>query len=92
MEVNAKFHHQKKLTCKVTLRQVFICLRPRTPYHHSITHCIRVYLYLFTRGKGEGRELNQREGERDNRGEYRLQSLVENTNMTECTQEIGYKL
>ncbi len=23
----------KKLTCKGTLRQVFICLRPRTPYH-----------------------------------------------------------
>jgi hypothetical protein len=22
----------KKLTCKGTLRQVFICLRPRTPY------------------------------------------------------------
>ena len=34
--------------------------------------------------------MNQREGERGNRGEYRSQSWVENTNMTECTQEIGY--
>jgi hypothetical protein len=34
--------------------------------------------------------LNKREGERAT-GEnmYRLQSWVENTNMTECTQEIG---
>jgi hypothetical protein len=31
-------------------------------------------------------ELNQREGGRGNR----LQGWVENTNMTECTQEIGY--
>ncbi len=30
--------------------------------------------------------MNQREGERGNR----LQGWVENTNMTECTQEIGY--
>ncbi len=33
-------------------------------------------------------ELNQREGEIGNRGEYRSQSWVENTNMTECVQEI----
>jgi hypothetical protein len=32
------------------------------------------------------KELNQREGERGNRSK----SLLENTNMTECTQEIGY--
>ncbi len=30
---NAKCCHLKKVTCKVTLRQVFICLRPSTPYH-----------------------------------------------------------
>jgi hypothetical protein len=36
------------------------------------------------------RELNQREGERGNTGEYRSQNWVENTNMTECTLEIGY--
>jgi hypothetical protein len=34
--------------------------------------------------------MNQREGDRGNRGEYRSQIWVENTNMTECTQEIGY--
>ncbi len=37
-------------------------------------------------GHGMGGELNQREGERGNIS----QSWVENTNMTECTQEIGY--
>ncbi len=29
---NAKCHQLEKLTCKVTLRQVFICLRPRISY------------------------------------------------------------
>jgi hypothetical protein len=43
-------------------------------------------LYLFTQGRRG--ELNQREGERANRGEYRSQSWVENTNMTECMQGI----
>ncbi len=51
----------KKLTCKGTLGQVFICLRPRTPY------TLYVYtVYLFTHGRGEGRDLSQREGERGN--------------------------
>ncbi len=44
-----KMSSSKKLTCKGTLRQVFICVRPRTPYpsphsHYSI-------LYFFTTGK-----------------------------------------
>ncbi len=35
-------------------------------------------------------ELNQREGEKGNRtGRVQTHSWVENTNMTECTQEIG---
>ncbi len=34
--------------------------------------------------------VNQREGERGNREKHRSQSWVEDTNMTECTQEIGY--
>jgi hypothetical protein len=37
-------------------------------------------------GGGGVLNYNQREGERGNRS----QSWVENTNMTECTQEIGY--
>jgi hypothetical protein len=37
-----------------------------------------------------GGVLNQRERERGNRGEYKSQSGIENTKMTECTQEIGY--
>jgi hypothetical protein len=49
---------KKKLTCKGTVRQVFICLRPRTPYPPPLTHCIRVYGYvLYTyllREGGEG--------------------------------------
>jgi hypothetical protein len=38
---------------------------------------------------GRGVVGNQRAGERGNRGEYRSQSWVEKTNMTEFTQEIG---
>jgi hypothetical protein len=48
------------------------------------THCIRVYSILVH--TGEGGELSHREGERANRS----QSWVENTNMTECSHEIGY--
>jgi hypothetical protein len=40
IEGNAKCSHLKKLTCKGTLRQVFICLWPRTPYPFPIAHCI----------------------------------------------------
>ncbi len=66
-----------------------LCGEPLTPTPPPFTHCIRVYSVLIHTG-GEGRELNQREGERGNRGEYKPQSWVENSNMTECTQEIGY--
>jgi hypothetical protein len=50
-------------------------------------HCIRVYSMIIHMGGGG--ELNQREGERGNRGENISQSWVENINMTEYTQEIG---
>jgi hypothetical protein len=43
-------------------------------------------IYLFTQGKGG--ELNHREEERGNRGEYRSQSWVENTNKKDSG--IGY--
>jgi hypothetical protein len=88
LEGNAKCRHLKQLTCKGTLRQVFIWLRPRTPYPRPLAHCKRVYSMLIH--TGEGVELNPREGERGNRGEYRSQNWVENTNMTDCTQEICY--
>ncbi len=56
----------KKLTCKETLRQVFICLRPRTPTP-PFTQCIRVYNRLNSHREGGGSgNLNQREGERGN--------------------------
>ncbi len=66
----------KKLTCKGTLKQVLICLRPRTTYPTLLLSvCIRVYSKLIHTGKGG--ELNQREGERvniGNKGEYRSQA------------------
>jgi hypothetical protein len=52
IEDNAKCHHLKKLSYKGTLRQVFLCLRPRTQ-SPPFTHCIRVYNILFTQGRGE---------------------------------------
>jgi hypothetical protein len=71
IEGNSKCRHLKKLTCEGTLRQVFICLRPRNPSLNPLTHCIRVYSILIHTGKGgEGEEFNQREGKRGNRVEY----------------------
>ncbi len=55
----------KKIDLKRTLRQVFICLRPRTPYPPPLTPCKRVYSILIQTGKGgKGGEFNQREGYR----------------------------
>jgi hypothetical protein len=49
IEDNAKCRHLKKLTCKGTLRQVFISLRPPPlPF----THYVRVYRILIHTGKG----------------------------------------
>ncbi len=45
IEGNEKCRHLKKLTCKETLRQVFICLRPRTPYPPPYTLYICVIVY-----------------------------------------------
>ncbi len=70
---------------------MFICLRPRTRYPPPPVHTVYVYIvYLFTQGREVGGELNQREEEKGDTGDYRPQSWVKNTNMTECTQEIGY--
>jgi hypothetical protein len=79
IDTKAKCSHLKKLTCKGTLRQVFICLS----YIPLPLHTVYVHVLIHI---GDGGELNQREGERGNRS----QSWVENTNMAECTQEIGY--
>jgi hypothetical protein len=46
--------------------------------------------YTYSQSEGEGGELNQREGEWGNRGEYRSKKSVENTNKPGCTQKIGY--
>ncbi len=69
------------------------CLSIWDPEPHTLltlTQCIRIYSTLIRTGKGEGGELNQRVGERGNTLEYKSQRWVENTYMTECTQEIGY--
>ncbi len=64
-EGNAKCHHLKKLTCKGTFRQVFICLRPRTltpPPLYILLHTVYVYSVCILIHTGRGRELNRREG------------------------------
>jgi hypothetical protein len=68
----------KKMTCKRTLRQGFICLRHRTPYPPLYTSyaCIQ-YTYSHRKG-GTGRIV---EPERLGNGNS-SQSWVENTNMT----------
>ncbi len=67
IEGNEKCRQLKKLTCKGTLRQVFIGLRPRTPYPPPLPLCtlytLYVHtLYLFTQGKG-GRPERTLEGQ-----------------------------
>ncbi len=44
----------KKLTCKGTLRQVLICLRPKTTYLLPLARCMHVYRILIHTGKGGG--------------------------------------
>ncbi len=90
-EGNAKCRHLKKTDRKGTLRQVFICLRPRTPYPLPLLHTVHIvytervqYTYSHREGGRVG-ELNQRERERGNRS----QSWVKNTNMTECWQKLA---
>jgi len=65
IEGNAKCRHLKKFAYTGTLRQVFICLRPRTPYRSPLTgHNVYVYtVYLFTQGRGGGRVEPERRGE-----------------------------
>jgi hypothetical protein len=53
IDSNARCSYLKKFTCKGTLRQVFICLRPRTLYPPPLTHCIRVYI-MYTKSHREG--------------------------------------
>jgi hypothetical protein len=58
-----KISSSKKMTCKGTLRQVFFCLRPRTPHPppYSLNTCIQ-YTYSHREGGGRGGRFNQREG------------------------------
>jgi hypothetical protein len=61
IEGNAECRHLKTLTCRGTLRQVFICLRPRTLCPPPITHCIQ-YTYSHREGgMGGGGESWTRE-------------------------------
>ncbi len=83
----------KKFTSKETLRQVFVGLKaqnpipPKPPY--TLYTCI-LYSLLIHTGKGRGGRVEPERRENGNREEYRSQSWVENTNMTECSHEIGY--
>ncbi len=52
---------------------------------------LTVYVHvLIHRGKGKRGSVEPERRERGNRRDYRSQSRVENTNMTECTQGNGY--
>ncbi len=78
---------KKKLTCKGILRQVLSVWGPESHYP-PLTHCTvqytrKQYTYSHMEGGGGRGELNQRKGERGDRGEHRSQSWVQNTNITE---------
>jgi hypothetical protein len=68
VEDNAKCRHLKKLICKGTLRQVFNCLRPRTPYPplHTLKYTCIQYSYsrrergdIITREKIKGATVHE---------------------------------
>ncbi len=65
VEDNAKCWHLRKLTCKGTLRQVFICLSLRTPY--PPLHIVYVYtvycIYSHKEGGGGVRPERREEGQ-----------------------------
>ncbi len=61
IEGREKYRHLKTFTCKGTMRQVFICLRPRIPYPLNTVYVYTVYLFTLGRGGGGGRK-----GERGN--------------------------
>ncbi len=63
IEVNTKCHLKK-----FTMRQVFICLRPTTPYP-PYKLCISVYSILIHTGKGGGGEGERVEPERRGEGQ-----------------------
>jgi hypothetical protein len=71
IESNEKCCHLKKLICKGTLRQLFIFLKPRTPYKPP-PHIQSVNVYTVHTWKGGGGDLNQREGTRGNSLVYQL--------------------
>jgi hypothetical protein len=54
----------------------------RIPSPLYIVNVYSTIILIHTGKRGRGGELNQRYGERGNKGKYRSQTWVENTNMT----------
>jgi hypothetical protein len=79
----------KKLPVK-GLSGMFLSVGGSESHTPTPLHTVYVYTVYVLINTGEGAELNQRGGERGNKVEYRSHSWVENTSMSECTQEIGY--
>jgi hypothetical protein len=94
IESNAKCRHLRKLTCKGTLQQVFICLRPRTPYlpprPYTLYTCIHTESYsLIHQRKGgrEGGELNLVKPERRREGQQ-FTKLGRKYQLTDCISSV----
>jgi hypothetical protein len=81
----------KKITCKGTLRNVFICLRPRTPYPPAL-HTVYVYtVYLFTQGRGGRVEPERRlEGQQFTKLGRKYQHDCLYLHISQVTKEYGW--
>jgi hypothetical protein len=62
------------------------------PPPYTLYTCIIKYAYSNREGGREGgmESCTREKGGGGNTGDYRSLNWVKNTNMTECTQEIGY--
>jgi hypothetical protein len=74
-------YSSKKITCKGTLRQVFICLSCTPPPLHNVQY---TYMYLFTLRRGGGRVQPKKSLERQH-----FTKMGRKKNMSECISSLS---
>ncbi len=90
LEGQAKYRHLKNWPVKGRRGRCLSVWGPEPHTHPLPFHIVYVYtVYLFTQGRGRGRVEPERRTE-GQQGRGQITKLSWNTNMAECTQEIGH--